>query len=256
MSKEAKGRFRVPEAGQWPDRLVVFAAIAGAVLTTLAFLDAFFLIAPVHGAQVNGFEYIGGELVTNKLLLSQKIFFFHMPVAVVSFVALTTVLYYSVQFLRTKEQRFDTCAKVGMEVSLIFVIGTMITGDLWTRFEWGVWWTWDPRLTTYLILMLLCIAYFVLRNSIDEPERRATYSAVIGIIAFVDAPITMMITRFIPDGKHPVVVREGGMTPEMALCVALALIGMVLIMFALYRLRFRQVRMAERVEALKQQLED
>lgn len=256
MSKEAKGRFRVPEAGQWPDRLVVFSAIAGAVLTTLAFLDAFLLIAPVHGAQVNGFEYIGGELVTNKLLLSQKIFFFHMPVAVVSFVALTAVLYYSVQFLRTKEQRFDTCAKVGMEVSLIFVIGTMITGDLWTRFEWGVWWTWDPRLTTYLILMLLCIAYFVLRNSIDEPERRATYSAVIGIIAFVDAPITMMITRFIPDGKHPVVVREGGMTPEMALCVALALIGMVLIMFALYRSRFRQIRMAERVEALKQQLED
>ncbi len=256
MSKEAKGRLRVPEAGQWPDSLAAFAAIAGAVLTTLAFLDAFFLIGPVHGAQVNGFEYIGGELVTNKLLLSQKIFFFHMPVAVVSFVALTAVLYYSAQFLRTKEQRFDTCAKVGMEVSLIFVIGTMITGDLWTRFEWGVWWTWDPRLTTYLILMLLCIAYFVLRNSIDEPERRATYSAVIGIIAFVDAPITMMITRFIPDGKHPVVVREGGMTPDMAVCVALALIGMLLIMFALYRLRFRQIRMAERVEALKQQLED
>ncbi|NPD32131.1 cytochrome c biogenesis protein CcsA [Eggerthellaceae bacterium zg-997] len=256
MRNEGKRGLRIPEAGQWPDRLAIPAAIAGAVLTALAFLDAFLLIAPVHGAAVNGFEYIGGQLVANRLLMSQKIFFFHMPVAIASFVGMVAVLYYCVQFLRTKNQRFDTCAKVAMEVSLLFVVATMVTGDLWTRFEWGVWWTWDPRLTTYLILMLLCIAYFVLRGSIDDPERRATYAAVIGVIAFVDVPITMMITRFIPNTLHPVVVREGGMTPEMAVCVALALVGMHLIMFALFRLRFRQVRLAERVEALKQHLED
>ena len=65
-----------------------------------------------------------------------------------------------------------------MEISLVFVVCTMITGDLWERFEWGVWWTWEPRLTTYLILMLIVIAYFVLRNAIDEPERRGVYAAV------------------------------------------------------------------------------
>ena len=102
-----------------------------------------------------------------------------------------------------------------MEISLVFVICTMITGDLWERFEWGVWWTWEPRLTTYLILMLIVIAYFVLRNAIDEPERRGVYAAVIGIIAMVDVPICFMVTRLIPSGVHPVVLREGGMSGDM-----------------------------------------
>ena len=79
----------------------------------------------------------------------------------------------------------------------------MITGDLWTRFEWGVWWTWEPRLTTYLILMLIVIAYFVLRNAIDEPERRGTIRG--GRLASsqrVDVPICFMITR-LDSLKHP-----------------------------------------------------
>ena len=97
--------------------------------------------------------------------------------------ALAFAGYYAVRFLMTKNQRFDTCSKIGMEIALLFVVCTMVTGEMWTRFEWGVWWTWEPRLTTYLILMLVVIAYFVLRSAIDEPERRATYAAVISIIA-------------------------------------------------------------------------
>jgi heme exporter protein C len=143
-----------------------------------------------------------------------------------------------------------------MEITLLFVIFTMVTGDLWTRFEWGVWWTWEPRLTTYLILMLIVIAYFVMRNAVDDPERRATYSSVISIIAFVDVPICFMITRLIPSSVHPVVAREGGMAPDMALTVMLVMVGMMFVAFALYRLRFRQTRLQERVEALKDQLED
>ncbi|MDD7368536.1 MAG: cytochrome c biogenesis protein CcsA, partial [Berryella intestinalis] len=188
--------------------------------------------------------------------MAQKIFYIHLPLAWWGLISFGLACVAGALYLKTRAPKYDLLSASAVELGMLFCTLTLITGSIWGRHSWGVWWTWDPRLTTYLILMLLCIAYFVLRNSIDEPERRATYSAVIGIIAFVDAPITMMITRFIPDGKHPVVVREGGMTPEMALCVALALIGMVLIMFALYRLRFRQVRMAERVEALKQQLED
>ena len=133
---------------------------------------------------------------------------------------------------------------------------TMFTGGLWTRFEWGVWWTWDPRLTTYLILMLVVIACFVLRNSIDEPERRATYCSVITIIAFVDVPICMMITRMIPSSLHPVVTREGGMTGDMAITLVLIVVGMLLIGFALYRTRFRQLRVAERIQSITDQLED
>ena len=208
------------------------------------------------GAAVDGVELIGGQMVANKLLLSQKIFYFHMPVALVSFCALAFACYYSVRFLATKNQRFDTCAKVCMEISLVFVVCTMITGDLWERFEWGVWWTWDPRLTTYLILMLIIIAYFILRNAIDEPERRATYGAVLSIIALIDVPICFMVTRLIPSSIHPVVVREGGMSADMGITLMFCLVGIMLIGFALYRFRFRQVRLTERVEALKEQLED
>ena len=121
---------------------------------------------------------------------------------------------------------------------------------------WGVWWTWDPRLTTYLILMLIVIAYFVLRNAVDDPQRRATYASVLSILAFVDVPICFMITRVIPSSVHPVVAREGGMSPEMAITVTVVMVGMMLVAFGLYRLRFRQARLAERVEALKEQIEE
>ncbi len=247
---------RLPEAGQWPDRLVPAALGVGALLAVAGFLMAFLFAPPVNGASVNGVEVIGGQVVSNVLLLSQKIFYFHMPVAIVSFVALAFACYYSVRFLMTKNRRFDTCARIAMEVSLLFVVCTMITGDLWTRFEWGVWWTWDPRLTTYLILMLIIIAYFILRNAIDEPERRSVYAAVVSIVAFIDVPICFMVTRVIPSSIHPVVVREGGMSADMGITLAVCMVGLMLLGFALYRTRFRQVRLTERVEALKEQLED
>ena len=252
MAKKVK----VPEAGQWPDRVALPALVAGAVLTTAGFLLAFLYAAPVNGAALSSPELVGDVMVTHQQLLSQKIFYFHMPVAIVSFVALAFAAYYGIRFLSTREQRFDTCSRTAMEIALLFVVFTMVTGDLWTRFEWGVWWTWEPRLTTYLILMLVAIAYFVLRGAVDDPERRATYSGVISIIALVDVPICFMITRLIPSSVHPVITREGGMSPDMALTVVLVMAGMLLAAFGLYRLRFRQARLAERLEVLKEQLED
>lgn len=251
----SKGKARVPEAGQWPDRLAIPALAAGTVLTSAAFLLAFLYAAPVNGAALDAPELVGGVMVTHQQLISQKIFYFHMPVAIVSFVALAFAAYYGIRYLSTREARFDTCSRAAMEISLLFVIFTMVTGDLWTRFEWGVWWTWEPRLTTYLILMLITIAYFVMRNAVDDPERRAVFASVISIIALVDVPICFMITRLIPSSVHPVITREGGMAPDMALTVVVALVGMMLVAFGLYRLRFREARLEERVQALKEQLD-
>lgn len=255
--KETKEKaVKLPEAGQWPDRIALAVAVVGLVLTTVGFLMAFLWTPPVGGAAVNGIELIGGSLVSQKLLISQKIFYFHMPVALTSFIALAFACYYSVRFLATREQRFDTCAAIAMELALVFVVATMATGEMWTRFEWGVWWTWEPRLTTYLVLMLIVIAYFVLRSAVDEPERRAVFSSVVGIIAAIDVPVCFMITRLIPSSVHPVVLREGGMTSEMGICVAVVAIGMCCIGFALYRARFRQVRLAQRAQAAMEALED
>ena len=247
---------KLPEAGQWPDKLAIPALAVGTVLTTAGFLFAFLFVAPVNGAALDMPEIVGDVMITHQQLLSQKIFYFHMPVAIVSFVLLAFGAYYAIRFLMTRNARFDTCSRTAMELALLFVVFTMITGDLWTRFEWGVWWTWDPRLTTYLILMLIVIAYFVLRNAVDDPERRAVYAGVISIIALVDVPICFMITRLVPSSVHPVITREGGMTPDMALCVAVLLVGFMLVAFGLYRLRFRQLRLEERMQALKDQLDD
>lgn len=255
MTKRDKP-LKLPEAGQWPDKVAPIALVIGALLTTAGFLMAFLAVPPVTGASVSGTELIGDSMVSNKLVMSQKIFYFHMPVAIVSFCALAFGAFYSVRFLMTREQRFDTCAKVAMEIALLFVVMTMITGEMWTRFEWGVWWTWEPRLTTYLVLMLIVIAYFILRNAVDEPERRSAFAAVVGIVAFVDVPICFMVTRLIPSSIHPVVLREGGMSADAGICVALVMVGMLAVGFALYRLRFRQVRLEQRVEAVKEQLDD
>ena len=255
MAKEKK-QVKLPEMGQWPDKVAPIAIVAGALLTTVGFLLAFFYAAPVNGAGVNGAELIGGQIVANKLLLSQKIFYFHMPVAITSMAVMVFMAYYCIRYLTTKNQRFDTCARLSMDVAMVFVIATMITGEAWTMFEWGVWWTWEPRLTTYLILTIMVMAYFILRNAIDDAGRRATFAAVYGLISFLNVPITFFVTRFIPSSLHPVVMRAGGMTGDMGITVAFCAVGFLLLAFGMYRVRFRNIRLEERVAALKDTLED
>ena len=244
------------ETGVAFDRLALFALCLGGFLVTMGFLMAFLVVPPVGGASVGEAAVVGEVVVANKLLLSQKIFYFHMPVALVSFGALALAAYSSARFLATRDARFDLRAKVAMEIALLFVIMTMVTGEMWTRFEWGVWWTWEPRLTTYLILMLIVVAYMVLRSMIDEPERRATSAAIIGIVAFVDVPICLMVTRLIPTSVHPVVLREGGLSFEMAACVVVVALGMMAVAFALYRMRLGQIALEQRVDRAKELLGD
>ena len=128
---------------------------------------------------------------------------------------------------------------------------------MWTRFEWGVWWVWEPRLTTYFILMLLVIGYFILRNAFDDPERRARFSAVFCIVAFIDAPLSFLITRMVPSSIHPVVFRtDSGLPPMMLIPFLLGMFGMLMIAFALYRYALRVHAQADRVEELKERLEE
>ena len=115
MSKE-KGQVKIPEMGQWPDKVAPVAIVAGFVLSAIGFLLAFLYAAPVNGAAVGGAELIGDQVVTTKLLLSQKIFYFHMPVAITSMVVMIFMAYYCIRYLATRQQRFDTCARLCMEV--------------------------------------------------------------------------------------------------------------------------------------------
>ncbi len=228
----------------------------GAALTVTDFVLAFFFAPLVVGAGVGGTAIINGVAVSQQLLFSQKIFYFHVPVAISSFLIFFFTAYYGIRFLMTKDKKYDTKAKIATEVTLLFVILTLITGDLWTRFEWGAWWVWEPRLTTYFIMTLLVIAYFVLRNSIEDEERRATYAAVFGIIAFLDAPISFAITRLIPNSVHPVVLRSGGgLTPVQLSAFLIGLFGMLMIAWVVFQFREREAFAEEKLDAIKAALE-
>lgn len=239
------------------DRLVPVLLVLGALLTAADVVWAFTLAPLVKGAQLSESVVIAGAVVSNKLLLSQKIFYLHVPVAVASFAAMAVAAFHAVRFLATKDRAHDRASRTAMQVTLVFVIATMISGDLWTRFEWGVWWVWEPRLTTYFILMLLVIGYFILRNAIDDPERRARFCAVFCIVAFIDAPISFLITRLVPSSTHPVVFRtDSGLPPMMLIPFLMGLFGMLMVAFALYRWALRVNTQADEVEALKEQLEE
>ena len=239
------------------DALVPALLVLGALLIAADVVWTFTLAPLVQGAQLSEPVVIAGQMVTTKLLLSQKIFYLHVPVAVASFVAMGVAAFHALRFLMTKDRAHDVRSRTAMRITLVFIVATMISGDLWTRFEWGVWWVWEPRLTTYFILMLLVIGYFVLRNALDDPEKAARFAAVFCIVAFVDAPISFLITRLVPSSVHPVVFRtDSGLPPLMLIPFLLGMAGVLMIAFALYRYALRVNAAADEVEDLKRRLEE
>lgn len=239
------------------DALVPALLVLGALLIAADVVWTFTLAPLVQGAQLPEPVVIAGQMVTTKLLLSQKIFYLHVPVAVASFAAMGVAAFHALRFLMTKDRAHDVRSRTAMQITLVFIVATMISGDLWTRFEWGVWWVWEPRLTTYFILMLLVIGYFVLRNALDDPEKAARFAAVFCIVAFVDAPISFLITRLVPSSVHPVVFRtDSGLPPLMLIPFLLGMVGVLMIAFALYRYALRVNAAADEVEDLKRRLEE
>ena len=119
----------------------------------------------------------------------QRIFYFHVPIAVVSFVAFFVVFVASIGYLTTRKSRWDSVAHGAAEVGVVFVSLALLTGIIWARPVWGVWWTWEPRLTTTLILWLIYVAYLMLRSYVPNKSQGALYAAGLGIIGFVDVPI-------------------------------------------------------------------
>ena len=141
---------------------------------------------------------------------SQKIFYYHAPIAETALVAFGIAFVAAIVYLRTQDLKWDRLGYVCVRLGLLFSVLVMITGMIWGKAAWGTWWAWEPRLTTFLLVCFLYVAYLVLRSVVEEEQRRATYAAVFAIIAFIDVPITFFATRFLPEGLHPVVISAGG----------------------------------------------
>ena len=119
----------------------------------------------------------------------QRVFYFHVPIAIMSFLAFFLVFLASIVYLVRRDGKWDRIAHSSAEVGVVFVTLALLTGVIWGRPVWNTWWTWEPRLTTTLILWLIYVSYLMIRSYAANPQQAARYSAVVGIVGFVDVPI-------------------------------------------------------------------
>ena len=163
----------------------------------------------------------------------QRIFYIHMPAFFGAFLAFGAAVVGGIQYLRTREVRWDRLAVAGVEVGLALGLVNLVTGAIWARPIWNTWWTWDPRLTSDAVMILTYAAYLMLRNGIENLETRRRFAAVFGILAFVTVLVTLLIIRFVPTTIHPVVIGESPQnaagTFEATTNVAIALVPNLLI---------------------------
>ncbi len=188
----------------------------------------------------------------------QRIFYFHVPSAWVGGLAFFVTLVAGIAFLRTGDYKWDRVGLSSVEIGIAFAIMTLFSGMLWGRPAWNTWWTWDPRLTTFTILLLLYFAYLMLRQSLEDSERRARYAAVYGIVAFVSVPITYFAIQ-LARSIHPVLFgpanpnAEGDapLAPQMLQTFFFCLAFFTVLYVTLLWHRLRLADYADRVEQLK-----
>ncbi|HVO34144.1 MAG TPA: cytochrome c biogenesis protein CcsA [Gemmatimonadales bacterium] len=165
--------------------------------------------------------------------LAQKIFYIHAPSAWVAFLAFGVVGICSAIYLFVKDPRLDLLAASSAEVGTVFTTVVLVTGPIWGKTVWGAWWTWDARLTSTLFLYFIYLAYLVLRSAVDEPGRRARYSAVLGILGALLVPfIHVSVYLFRTLHPMPVVLRPG--KPELPGSMLLTLLSSFVVFTVFY----------------------
>ncbi len=168
----------------------------------------------------------------------QKIFYLHVPMAIVALCGFVAGGVFAVQHLRTGDPRHDLRSYTAIHLSLILGVGTLVTGSIWARASWGHWWEWgEPTLVSFLIVFLMYACYQPLRFSIEDRERQARYASVFAIVAGAFVPLNFLAVRMTQQLLHPRTLDDaarnlpGGMMPTFLLCLA----GMTLLFVTLYR---------------------
>ncbi|MBI4317056.1 MAG: cytochrome c biogenesis protein CcsA [Chloroflexi bacterium] len=159
----------------------------------------------------------------------QRIFYFHVPSAWVAFLSFFVVFLAGIMYLRTRQRHWDTIALSSAEIGVMFTTMALISGSIFARPTWGTWWTWEPRLTTTLILWLIYVSYLMLRKLIEEESQRARIAAVFGIAGFVDVPIVFVSILWWRT-MHPLVFtgEEVRMPPIMLYALIIAVVAFTL----------------------------
>jgi heme exporter protein C len=180
----------------------------------------------------------------------QKIMYVHVPAAWITFLAFFVVAIYSLRVLWRGGERDDLIAASAAEVGAVFNALTLALGMMWGRPTWGVWWTWDARLTSTLVLLLIFVGYLSLRSFVEEPERRATWSAAVGVLGAINVPIVYMSVRWWRT-LHQVQSAPSTLDPAYTLGLRLNAFAFLFVMIYLIRRRYEAAaltRAAERAD--------
>jgi len=175
---------------------------------------------------------------------SSRIFYFHVPCAWVTVLAFLMTAIFSVRYLMKKQVEFDTKAALSAQLGLVFCILATLSGSIWARFAWGAYWNWDPRQTSIFLQLLIYLAYFALRGSLPDGERKATFSAAYAILAFLTVPFLIFVVPRVFPSLHPsdtVIGQEAqfNLGREVRWIFFASLAGFTLLYYRLYRLGAR-----------------
>ncbi len=235
-----------------PDRLfkplIAFDVIAGLAMVTVMWA---------------GLLYAGDAInLAGEEQAAQRIFYFHMGSNIAALLGFLGSVVGSIGYLFSRRLVWDRWAAASVEIGAIFGILVLLSGSIWAKPAWNTYWTWDPRLTTATITVLIYIAYMLFRNGFDDAETRARFAGVYAIFAFLSVPLTYYSARLFRS-IHPIVFdgankeAQGGFAigPTMGQTLAIAMIGFALLFFALLFHRVRQYDAEARIEALRERVD-
>jgi heme exporter protein C len=227
--------------------------------TTLKILDIVTLVT-VLSATAMVFFYAPIERVMGAV---QKVFYFHVAAGWVGMLSFLFAAIAGILYLVKKTKIWDLVGVASVEIGIIFILINIVTGSIWARPIWNTWWTWDPRLTTATIMELVYIAYLMLRQGIDDPERRSRFGAVYAIVGFLSVPLTFFSIRIfrtihpvVIAGSDPSAVGTFDMTPTMFQTMMVSIVVFSILFADLVWHRIRLGKLANQVEELKFNIQD
>jgi heme exporter protein C len=188
--------------------------------------------------------------------LIQRIFYFHVPSFWTAFIAIATTTVGSIAYLKTRALKWDWLAVAAAELATVFLTIGLVTGPIWAKPVWGVWWAWDARTTSTFVLWAMYVSYLLLRTLVDEPDRRALLSAVVAIFACLDVPLVYFSIWWFRTQHPQPVIGDGGYLDARMLRVLLFCWGALVALFLLVvSQRYRLEKLRAEVDGLRMEAE-
>lgn len=190
---------------------------------------------------------------TEKMMgIVQRIFYLMVPTGWLALLSFLVVFIGSILYLATRQNRWDIMARSSAEIGIVCTTLALIVGSIWARPIWGVWWSWEPRLTATLVLWLIYLAYFLVRAFATEESRGARFAAVVGIVGFVDIPIVALATTLWRGMHPPPLIFQGGLAPSMLFTLSVSIAAYSALYFILLTLRVSMANSEVDIKQLKE----